>query len=279
MASTQRHHGETVSCFLCHHHQISSFLSPLSMVKRLVSTRSVSPQKKKSRTDPSQPTLASFLQGSSSTVHVKDIIHLDLSDEETTTPTLTPTPVTAMATTATATATAMATATATTTTTTTATTASRVIYASSDTTTDVEAPFDSLTIDPLVYGIPTTAWPKGKQAPYAFLSHALAGLSETKSRISILNILTNCLRTIGYLDPAALLPSLYLFSNSLSPPYSSIELGLGPSIISKAIQQISGLSSTALKRLYVTTGDPGDVAFNVGPLLLLLPHGRLLLYI
>ena len=63
-------------------------------------------------------------------------------------------------------------------------------------------------------------------------------------------------------DPPSLLPALYLLSNSLAPPYIPIELGLGPSIISKAIQQVSGLSAAALKRLYTKTGDPGDVAYE-----------------
>jgi DNA ligase-1 len=40
-----------------------------------------------------------------------------------------------------------------------------------------------------------------------------------------------------------------------------VELGLGPSIISKAIQHVSGITPAALKRLYNQTGDPGDVAF------------------
>ena len=40
-----------------------------------------------------------------------------------------------------------------------------------------------------------------------------------------------------------------------------VELGLGPSIISKAIQQVSGVTPAALKRLYNQTGDAGDVAF------------------
>jgi DNA ligase-1 len=40
-----------------------------------------------------------------------------------------------------------------------------------------------------------------------------------------------------------------------------VELGLGPSIISKAIQHVSGVGPAALKRLYNQTGDAGDVAF------------------
>jgi DNA ligase-1 len=74
------------------------------------------------------------------------------------------------------------------------------------------------------------------------------------------------------------MPALYLLSNSLSPPYLPIELGLGPSVISKAIQQVSGLTPAALKRLYNTTGDVGDLAFEAkSNLRTLVPHPPLLI--
>ena len=137
--------------------------------------------------------------------------------------------------------------------------------------------YDDLSIDPLTYVVDDLPWPRGTAVPYSFLSHTLATLSETRSRIIIINTLTNCLRTISKHDPASLLPARYLLSNSLSPSYLSIELCLGQSIISKSIQQVSGLTPAALKRLYVTTGDIGDVAFEAkSNLRTLIPHPPLL---
>jgi DNA ligase-1 len=53
---------------------------------------------------------------------------------------------------------------------------------------------------------------------------------------------------------------------------------LGPSVISKAIQQVSGLTHAALKRLYNTTGDVGDVAFEAkSNIRTLIPHPPLLI--
>ncbi|KAK0208810.1 ATP-dependent DNA ligase [Desarmillaria ectypa] len=101
---------------------------------------------------------------------------------------------------------------------------------------------------------------KTSSVPYAFLSHTLSEVSGTRSRISIINALTNAFRTILMHDPTSLLPAVYLLSNTLSPPYIQTELGLGPSAISQAIQHVSGLSSSALRKLYNKTGDPGDVA-------------------
>lgn len=137
--------------------------------------------------------------------------------------------------------------------------------------------YNVLSIDPLAYILDDDPWPRENAVPYSFLSHTLATLSETRSRILIINTLTNCLRTISRHDPASLLPALYLLSNSLSPPYLPIELGLGHSIISKSIQQVSGLTHAALKRLYTTTGDVGDVAFEAkSNLRTLVPHPPLL---
>ena len=130
---------------------------------------------------------------------------------------------------------------------------------------------ESVIYDPLSQSLPMSS------VPYSFLAHAFVTLSRTRSRIQIINILTNTLRTIIHHHPQSLLPSLYLLSNSLAPAYASVELGLGPSIISRAIRNISGLSAAALKRLYNTTGDPGDVAFEAKTnLRTLIPHPPLL---
>ncbi|KAL2151105.1 hypothetical protein VTH82DRAFT_6203 [Thermothelomyces myriococcoides] len=51
-------------------------------------------------------------------------------------------------------------------------------------------------------------------------------------------------------------------TNAISPPYISMELGLGGSAISKALKQACGLDNRALKSLYDKLGDPGDVAFE-----------------
>jgi DNA ligase-1 len=121
--------------------------------------------------------------------------------------------------------------------------------------------YPNLSVDPAGFNLDSCFWPSSTQAPYSFLAHVLSALSATRSRIAILNTLTNALRALLRYHPPSLLPSLYLLSNSLAPPYVPVELGLGPSIISKAIQHVSGVTPAALKRLYNQTGDPGDVAF------------------
>jgi DNA ligase-1 len=55
---------------------------------------------------------------------------------------------------------------------------------------------------------------------------------------------------------------VWLATNSISPPYISLELGLGGSAISKALKTVCGLDNKSLKTLYDKVGDAGDVAFE-----------------
>jgi DNA ligase-1 len=121
------------------------------------------------------------------------------------------------------------------------------------------APLD---VDPPFYALEVSPWLANTPTPYSFIVHALTTLTATRSRISIIQILTNTLRAILRFHSTSLLPALHLLSNSLASPYLSIELGLGPAVLSKAIQHVSGFSPAALKQLYNKSGDPGDVAFE-----------------
>ena len=102
----------------------------------------------------------------------------------------------------------------------------------------------------------------GGGASYALLARAFVLVNGTQSRIKIVDTLVNLLRTIIEGDPSSLLPAVWLATNAISPPYISLELGLGGSAISKALKNVCGLDSKSLKALYDKVGDPGDVAFE-----------------
>ncbi|KAK4223124.1 ATP-dependent DNA ligase [Podospora fimiseda] len=121
-----------------------------------------------------------------------------------------------------------------------------------------------LTFDPSKY-IPQlqAAWAnEGGDASYALLTRCFVLVSSTQSRIKIVDTLVNCIRILIEGDPSSLLPAVWLATNAISPPYISMELGLGGSAISKALKQVCGLDNRALKILYNKLGDPGDVAFE-----------------
>jgi DNA ligase 1 len=139
------------------------------------------------------------------------------------------------------------------------------VAASTDTVSET-IPFDQspLTFDPQEYAAQAKGlWEsQGRDASYALLTRCFVLVSSTQSRIKIVDTLVNCLRTLIELDPKSLLPAVWLATNSISPPYISMELGLGGSAISKALKQVCGLDNRSLKAIYDKHGDAGDVAFE-----------------
>ncbi|KAK8218122.1 hypothetical protein IWZ01DRAFT_137997 [Phyllosticta capitalensis] len=127
-------------------------------------------------------------------------------------------------------------------------------------------PFDEspLQFDPSKYVSELQAhWgADGGNATYALLTRCFVLVNSTQSRIKIVDTLVNLLRTIIEGDPESLLPAVWLATNSISPPYIDLELGLGGSAISKALKTSYGLDNGGLKNLYNKYGDAGDVAFE-----------------
>ncbi|KAF4556345.1 ATP dependent DNA ligase domain-containing protein 2 [Elsinoe fawcettii] len=106
-------------------------------------------------------------------------------------------------------------------------------------------------------------WVKeGGKATYSILTRSFVLINSTQSRIKIVDTLVNLIRTIIEGDPDSLLPAVWLATNSISPPYIDVELGLGGSAISKALKKVCGLDNAGLKTLYNKYGDAGDVAFE-----------------
>lgn len=121
-----------------------------------------------------------------------------------------------------------------------------------------------LTFEPAKY-VPDLqkAWAaEGGNASYALLTRCFVLVGGTTKRIKTVDTLVNCVRLLIEADPSSLLPAVWLATNSISPPYISLELGLGGSAISKALKQVCGLDGRALKNIYDKYGDPGDVAFE-----------------
>lgn len=102
----------------------------------------------------------------------------------------------------------------------------------------------------------------GGGASYGLLTRCFVLVNSTQSRIKIVDTLVNFLRAIIEGDPESLLPAVWLATNAISPPYISLELGLGGSAISKALKKICMLDNAGLKSLYDKHGDAGDVAFE-----------------
>ncbi|TPX32980.1 hypothetical protein SmJEL517_g04019 [Synchytrium microbalum] len=105
-------------------------------------------------------------------------------------------------------------------------------------------------------------WKSGEPTPYRWMSEAFQHVDGNTGRLIITRVLTNMLRTIIGHRPEDVLSALYLCSNRIAPSYAGIELGIGSSVLVKAVTSVTDLNSKSLKASWDTHGDWGDVVFS-----------------
>ncbi|GIY80793.1 DNA ligase 1 [Caerostris extrusa] len=108
--------------------------------------------------------------------------------------------------------------------------------------------------------IDDACWKKGEKVPYLALAKTLEIIEETSARLKIVEVLSNFLRSVIVLTPEDLLYSVYLCLNRLAPEYEGIELGVGETLLMKAVAQATGRTVEKIKAEVVVKGDLGLVA-------------------
>ncbi|KAI6136621.1 ATP-dependent DNA ligase [Pisolithus sp. B1] len=109
-------------------------------------------------------------------------------------------------------------------------------------------------------------WKSGDPVPYASLAKTFSLIEATTKRLEKTSLLTSFFflviqrRAKG--DSSSLLQSVYLCINRLSPDYVGVELGIGESLLIKAISESTGRSLATLKAELKKEGDLGLVAMN-----------------
>ena len=96
--------------------------------------------------------------------------------------------------------------------------------------------------------------------PYSALSCTLLLIEETSARLEIIRVLSNLFRSVRILSPDDLVHCVYLCVNKVAPEYDGIELGIGETILIKAIADSTGRTVEQLKSDYKSKGDLGLVA-------------------
>lgn len=116
----------------------------------------------------------------------------------------------------------------------------------------------------IVESIDQKLWPTKDQRaiPYAALCHVLNQIEEITGRLQIQSLLTTLFRQILLTAPEQLNPVVYLASNEVAPAYQCVELGIGDSILIKAIVEATGSTQAQVKSKYESVGDLGIVAMN-----------------
>ncbi|CAO3596049.1 unnamed protein product [Absidia cylindrospora] len=107
-----------------------------------------------------------------------------------------------------------------------------------------------------------TKWKKGDPVPYAILCRTFEKCEETTKRLAITEYLVTLFIQVMRLSPDNLLDILYMCISKLCPDYEGLELGIGESLLMKAIARSTGRSMKVLKDDYTTIGDLGTVAKN-----------------
>lgn len=107
---------------------------------------------------------------------------------------------------------------------------------------------------------PYPDWKAGEPVPYAALCKTFSLIELTTKRLEIMAHCSLFLRQVLRLTPQDLLPSVLLMINKLAPDYAGIELGIGESLIMKAIGETTGRSLQVIKNDQKEIGDLGLVA-------------------
>jgi DNA ligase-1 len=103
-------------------------------------------------------------------------------------------------------------------------------------------------------------WKAGEPVPYAALCTTFSKIEMTTKRLEILAHCSLFLRQVMRLTPADLLPTVMLMINKLAADYAGIELGIGESLIMKAISESTGRTLQHIKSDQQEIGDLGLVA-------------------
>ena len=107
---------------------------------------------------------------------------------------------------------------------------------------------------------PYPDWKPGEPVPYAALCTTYSLIEMTTKRLIILAHCSLFLRQVLRLTPNDLLPTIQLMINKLAAEYAGIELGIGESLIMKAIGESTGRSLAIIKADQNEIGDLGLVA-------------------
>ncbi|KAJ3075272.1 tRNA ligase [Podochytrium sp. JEL0797] len=106
----------------------------------------------------------------------------------------------------------------------------------------------------------SATWKKGDPVPYSALCKTFEDIEATTKRLKITEFLTKFLRSVLVLSPKSMLHCVYLCLNKICPEYEGKELGLGETILMKAVANATGRSLANIKSDCAEVGDLGSVA-------------------
>ena len=102
-------------------------------------------------------------------------------------------------------------------------------------------------------------WKKDAKTPYLAFAKTLQAIEATSGRLKTIEILSNYFKSVMALSPDDLLPSVYMCLNRIAPAYEGKELGIGETLLMKAIAQTTGRSVAQIK---ADVGKKGQLVYS-----------------
>uniref|UniRef100_A0AAV2JQM9 DNA ligase n=1 Tax=Knipowitschia caucasica TaxID=637954 RepID=A0AAV2JQM9_KNICA len=113
---------------------------------------------------------------------------------------------------------------------------------------------------PNYHPIDHACWKHGQKVPYLAVARTFERIEEDSGRLRNIETLSNFLRSVLLLSPDDLLCCVYLCLNQLGPAYLGVELGVGETVLMKAVAQATGRQLDKIKAEAQERGDLGLVA-------------------
>ncbi|GAA6090890.1 DNA ligase 1 [Tachysurus ichikawai] len=108
--------------------------------------------------------------------------------------------------------------------------------------------------------IDDACWNKRQRVPYLAVARTFEKIEEDSGRLRNIETLSNFLRSVILLSPDDLLCCVYLCQNQLGPAHQGLELGVGETVLMKAVAQATGRQLDKIKTEAQEKGDLGLVA-------------------
>ncbi|KAF9625607.1 hypothetical protein IFM89_024380 [Coptis chinensis] len=132
---------------------------------------------------------------------------------------------------------------------------------------------------PIEHVVLSACWQSGQPAPYLHIARTFDLLEAEKGKKKATSMLRNMFRrfvmkgggilfllflllAMGLLalSPKDVLPAVYLCTNKIAPYHVKMELNIGGSLVSSALEEACGTNKNKIKEMYNSFGDLGDVA-------------------
>ncbi|KAF7231842.1 hypothetical protein EG68_08626 [Paragonimus skrjabini miyazakii] len=116
---------------------------------------------------------------------------------------------------------------------------------------------------PNYHPINDAPWSKSSSVPYLALAKTFEYIESTSGRLKITEALSNLFRSVGFLSPNDLSICIHLCLNQVGPAYQGNELGVGDTILLKALGMTTGVGLEHLKSSLKRQGDLGTLAESI----------------